>query len=103
MMPFEIQTAGSQNLPTELLTTWRILALLSPYQIWLTGATAMPSPLPQPARTRPWSDIARELTHESNPQRVIELSDELTRALDEQGIGVGQPRPSESEKEASAA
>jgi hypothetical protein len=35
---------------------------------------------------RPWRDIARQLTHESNRERIIELSEELNQALAEQGF-----------------
>lgn len=36
---------------------------------------------------RPWKDIARELARETNRLRVRELSEELNRALEEQGLG----------------
>jgi hypothetical protein len=34
--------------------------------------------------SRPWRVIAEELSRETNPKRVLELSQELTRAIDEQ-------------------
>ena len=34
--------------------------------------------------TRPWKEVAKELGRERNTQRIIELSDELDRALAEQ-------------------
>jgi hypothetical protein len=34
--------------------------------------------------SRPWRQIAYELTHEMKPQRVTELSHELSKALVEQ-------------------
>jgi hypothetical protein len=51
------------------------------------------SPSSQPSASRPWEEIANELTHETNPQRVVELSEELTRALDERGLDSGEKRP----------
>ena len=36
---------------------------------------------------RRWQVVAQELTTEANPERVLELSNELTRALDEQELG----------------
>jgi hypothetical protein len=39
-------------------------------------------PIPQPMQ--PWQDIARELARETNRERVVELSEELNRAVDEQ-------------------
>jgi hypothetical protein len=32
---------------------------------------------------RSWREIADEASHESDPKRLIQLADELTRALDE--------------------
>jgi hypothetical protein len=34
--------------------------------------------------SRPWRQIAQDLIHEMKPQRVTELSNELSKALDEQ-------------------
>ncbi len=34
--------------------------------------------------SRPWQEIAREASTEQNPQRLIELTKELNKALDEQ-------------------
>lgn len=42
----------------------------------------MPQEIVQPSR--PWRQIAKELVHETNRQRVTELSEELSRAVDEQ-------------------
>jgi hypothetical protein len=39
-------------------------------------------PTPKPARS--WREVARELARETNRDRVVELSHELNRALDEQ-------------------
>jgi hypothetical protein len=35
---------------------------------------------------RPWRQIARELALENNATRILELSSELTRALEAQGM-----------------
>jgi hypothetical protein len=43
-------------------------------------------PTSQPPASRPWRVIAYELTHELNRERVTQLSLELTRALEEQGL-----------------
>jgi hypothetical protein len=59
----------------------------------------MPESLPSQLRCRPWREIAHDLTHESNRKRIIELSYELNLALEEQGIGAGQP-PSIKKKDA---
>ena len=37
-----------------------------------------------PASSRAWRVIAHELTHETNPKRILELSEELSRVFDEQ-------------------
>jgi len=46
---------------------------------------------------RRWQVIAQELSTEINPERVLELSFELNRALEEQGIGGGQRGIAENE------
>jgi predicted P-loop ATPase/GTPase len=40
---------------------------------------------------RPWRVIAQELARETNPRRVIELSEELNRALAEQTSNLAKP------------
>jgi hypothetical protein len=44
--------------------------------------------LDQSAPLRPWRQIAAELAGETKPERVVELSRELSRALDEQILAV---------------
>jgi hypothetical protein len=41
--------------------------------------------------TRPWREIARELASEINPNRILELSRELSRAFDEQRTTLAAP------------
>jgi len=41
--------------------------------------------------TRPWKDIAKEVTHEQDPKKMSELIGELNQALDEQNID-GSPK-----------
>ncbi len=36
-----------------------------------------------PNPTRSWQEIAADASHENNPQRLLELTKELERALDE--------------------
>ena len=43
--------------------------------------------MPQGGSCRRWQVIAQELSAETNPERVLELSKELNRALDEQELG----------------
>jgi hypothetical protein len=38
-------------------------------------------------KARPWREIAAEMSKEQNPERVLELCEELTRAMDEQKPG----------------
>jgi len=45
--------------------------------------------MPQERPCRPWEVIAQELSIEMNSERVLELSEELNRALDEQGLDGG--------------
>ena len=42
----------------------------------------MPNPTSMPSR--PWREIATEITHELDPQKMAALLVELNRALDEQ-------------------
>lgn len=35
-------------------------------------------------RSRPWQEIAKELNEATDPQRIAELTEELTQALDKQ-------------------
>ena len=42
--------------------------------------------------SRPWQDIARELAQETNSDRVLELSQELNKALEEQGLDNSVPQ-----------
>lgn len=46
----------------------------------------MPESDPSSVRklSRPWQVIAEEIQNEANPERVLELSRELNRALEEQ-------------------
>ena len=48
--------------------------------------------MPEGSPCRPWQVIAQELSTEMNAQRLLELSDELNRALDEQGLDGGSRR-----------
>ena len=43
--------------------------------------------MPDSAGSRPWKVIAEEVSREQDPARLTELIEELTHALDEQGIG----------------
>jgi hypothetical protein len=38
-------------------------------------------------KARPWREIAAEMSKEQNPERVLEMCEELTRAMDEQKPG----------------
>src|SRR5215472_4533260 len=57
--------------------------------------------MPQERPCRPWEAIAQELSIEMNSERLVELSLELNRALEEQGLDGGsrghiadnKPRP----------
>ena len=39
---------------------------------------------PDPHALRPWQTIAKELVAEKDPKKVLDLSEELTQALDQQ-------------------
>ena len=41
-----------------------------------------------PVHLRKWETIAQELCQETNPKRILELSHELTDAIDEQALPV---------------
>jgi len=45
----------------------------------------MEGSLPKPPR--PWRVVAHEITHEMNPKKVTQLSEELHRALAQLGAG----------------
>ena len=47
--------------------------------------------MPQQDSNRRWRSIAEELSTERNSERVLELSRELSRALDEQELGRNRP------------
>jgi hypothetical protein len=44
-----------------------------------------PPKIPSSGNVRPWLTIAEELAAEQNPKHLAELTEELCRALDEQG------------------
>lgn len=49
---------------------------------------------PTASTARTWQDIARELANETNRGRVLELAEELNRALEEQcPNGLREDRP----------
>jgi hypothetical protein len=50
--------------------------------------------MPQDGSLRPWRDIARELGRETKANRILELCDELTAAMQAQGKNVEQAIPS---------
>jgi len=41
--------------------------------------------------SRPWRIIAQELARETNPRRVVELSEELNRSLEEPTSNLAKP------------
>jgi|HubBroStandDraft_6_1064221.scaffolds.fasta_scaffold2295742_2 hypothetical protein len=51
--------------------------------MWRTIAAPMTTPIDHPGRS--WRQIARELAHEENASRRLELREELHRAMAEQG------------------
>ena len=51
--------------------------------IFKTGA-AVPSPEVNNKRRRSWQEIAAELSQENDAQKVVDLSHELTEAIEDQ-------------------
>lgn len=51
-----------------------------------------------PISSRPWRVIAEELSQETDSQRILELSFELNRALDEQGISIDPCDPGDARR-----
>jgi len=49
--------------------------------------------MPDDGLLRPWRDIARELGRETNAERILELCDELTAAMQVQGKNIEQAVP----------
>ena len=41
---------------------------------------------------RPWRVVARELAHEHNVDRILQLSDELNEAFGAQGLGLTEQK-----------
>lgn len=74
--PFEFQFVGHQ-------TYVRLPSLL----VFIPVNTNPPN--------RPWREIARELAHETDRNKISELLEQLNRALEEQGMG--EPPDSQTE------